>query len=292
MTGWMRYAALSMTAALLTGCAVTVPESPVKFPTVAAPFARPANVKQTMLFRPAGGAGPFPAVVLLPTCGGMEGHVIDWAERFVSAGYVVLTVESFVPRGTANNCNAQPATKYDDVTKDAALALTHLRTLSFVDGDRLALMGFSFGANAGLRLSSASYVKQMGLSVDGLRAIASVYPRCYPVGQNFVRPGGRLDNLIGDVAIPTMLFLGAIDDETPSIECVTRVDRFKAQGKPISYKVYPDTTHAYDSKTNGLQGRYVVHERGRFFYRYSPDATEDTWREAKAMFDRELKGTK
>ena len=266
--------------------------SPVVFPSEAVPFLRPANSKQTMLFRPSDGAGPFPAVILLPTCGGMAPHVLDWAERLTKAGYVALTVESNMPRGIAVSCNRNPRVKYDDVAADAAAALEHLRNLPLVKRDSIGLMGFSYGAGAGLRLASGSYRKRMGLAMEGLRAIASFYPRCYPSGEEYVARGARRENLTGDIVTPTMLLLGAKDDESAASECVTRVDRISRDGKPISYKLYPDTTHAFDDARNGIQGRSIPSDRGSFFYRYSPQATEDAWIEVKALFDRELRGGK
>lgn len=63
-----------------------------------------------------------------------------------------------------------------------------------------------------------------------------------------------------------------------------------ARGQPIQYKVYPNTTHGFDSPGAGLQGRQIYHgTRGPFLYRYNPDATEDAWREVEALFNRHLK---
>jgi dienelactone hydrolase len=46
------------------------------------------------------GKGPFPAVVLLHTCGGVKPHVsVDWPNYLTGLGHVVLTVDSFGPRG-------------------------------------------------------------------------------------------------------------------------------------------------------------------------------------------------
>ncbi len=46
------------------------------------------------------GDGPFPAVVLLHTCGGLQPHVItDWPDYLTGLGYVTLSVDSFSPRG-------------------------------------------------------------------------------------------------------------------------------------------------------------------------------------------------
>lgn len=167
----------------------------------------------------------------------------------------------------------------------AAAAFEHLRKLAIVDRDNLGVLGLPFGAGVALRLASASYQKALRYGSSGLRAVASFYPWCPQSGRAFNRSGIPTEGLAGDIATPPMIFIGALDDETLPSPCTERVDRLKAQGKPIDYKLYPDTTHAFDSKENGLAGRTV---RGRYFYRDNPAATEDAWREVKALFARAL----
>lgn len=265
---------------------VRLPESPVVFPSEAVRFARPGHLKQTILFRPSEGSGPFPAIVILPTCGGMASHIYDWAERLIGAGYVALLVESNTARGSPNNCSNPPPIKYDQQVVDAGVALEHLRRLPIVDRNRLGVMGLSFGAGVGLRMASESYQRALPYGADGLRAVASFYPWCARAGRGFDSRDIFTEGLPSDIVTPTIMFLGAIDDETLPRPCTERADRMKAEGKPINYKLYPDTTHSFDSREIGLAGRTV---RGRFFYRYNPAATEDAWRELKDFFGRNLK---
>lgn len=286
-----RYRSIGAAAAgvLLAACTpvatLQMPKSPVVFPSEAVGFTRPANLKQTILFRPVDGSGPFAAIVILPTCGGMQSHNYDWAERLTTAGYVTLLVETNLARGVVNNCVNPPLIKYDEMIVDAAAALEHLRTLPIVDHNNLGVLGLSFGAGVALRLASASYQKALPYGSSGLRAVAAFYPWCAQSGRAYNSSGIPTEGLQGDVVTPTMIFIGALDDETLPHWCTDRVDRMKAQGKPIDYKLYPDTTHAFDSRENGLAGRTV---RGRYFYRYNPVATEDAWREVKALFEREM----
>src|SRR3954471_8522384 len=58
------------------------------------------------VFKPAG-AGPFPAVVVGHTCGGVNRpHVRERMREFLAAGYAVLAVDSFGPRGV-QSCRNQ-----------------------------------------------------------------------------------------------------------------------------------------------------------------------------------------
>ena len=67
--------------------------SPVAFPTVT-DWGEPTTLTGT-LATPSG-KGPFPAVVMLHPCSGMESaHGKMWAARLLDWGYVVLRVDSF-----------------------------------------------------------------------------------------------------------------------------------------------------------------------------------------------------
>jgi hypothetical protein len=50
---------------------------------------------------------PRPAIVLLHTCAGMSEFEEMWSDRLVTWGYVVLTVDSFTPRGVEYVCTGQ-----------------------------------------------------------------------------------------------------------------------------------------------------------------------------------------
>lgn len=94
------------------------------------------------------GKGPFPAVVLLHTCSGVTSHISDdWPYFLNGLGYATLTVDSFGSRGYGR-C---PNPMYGDttgITRDAYGALAFLATRPDIDGDRVAVMGFSFSAFA------------------------------------------------------------------------------------------------------------------------------------------------
>jgi len=118
------------------------------------------NVAGSILTKPQGD-GPFPAVVMLHTCGGVGYHLNRWRRLLDEAGYVVLLVDSFTPRGAGVVCDNWNVS-VDEVAADALAAAAHLRKLPFVDGSRIGVVGFSYGAMAGLRLASEGYVKRQG----------------------------------------------------------------------------------------------------------------------------------
>ena len=58
----------------------------------------------TGVLRKPGGPGPFPAVVLMHGCGGIQPGNEIWASDLTTWGYVTLLVDSFTPRGLNVRC--------------------------------------------------------------------------------------------------------------------------------------------------------------------------------------------
>src|SRR6266705_4020809 len=87
----------------------------------------------------AAGEGPFPAVVQLHGCGGLEAQSYRWARWLAEHGYVALVVDSFGPRGAKADCRSAgpdepPITARFD---DAFGALRYLQSLPSVRADRI-----------------------------------------------------------------------------------------------------------------------------------------------------------
>lgn len=128
-----------------------------------------------LLFKPAGD-GPFPAVVLLHTCGGLQPHVTQtWPRYLTGLGYAVLTFDSYAARGYGR-CFESPGSRFHQIA-DAFGALEHLRTLPFVDGERVAVMGFSAG---GFAINGSIISRNRGRPGGAaFRAAISLYAGCY-----------------------------------------------------------------------------------------------------------------
>jgi dienelactone hydrolase len=107
------------------------------------------------LLRPAD-PKPAPAVVALHGCNGLfntRGELarrhIDWGERFLAAGYVVLFPDSFRSRGLESVCDTrQRRVVPRDRGGDATAAADWLADQAFVDRDRIALVGWSNGGSS------------------------------------------------------------------------------------------------------------------------------------------------
>ncbi len=141
------------------------------------------------------GAGPFPAVVLLPSCLGLPSNRAAIETALVRAGYVALFVDEFSTRGLKETCSVD----FAQLAPDAFGALRFLAGQPDVDAGRIAVFGFSQGADGALAVAASPSGRAHGVP-DGLafRAAAAFYPPCAN------QAGQRL-------AIPTLIVVGAAD---------------------------------------------------------------------------------
>ena len=179
------------------------------------------------------GAGPFPAVVVLHGCGGMhEATKQKLLDDFVAWGYVVLFVDSFTTRGIAHACTSSAFATTLRRRPDAYGALLFLARQTFVDPQRVAVAGFSQGAGITLFMAETNafdlFVPPSHLR---FRAAAAFYPLCRIVA---ARP-----------AIPTLIFIGALDDWTRPTACSDKIIEWGDDGPPIELVVYPGTYHGF-----------------------------------------------
>src|SRR5512147_1101212 len=100
----LRIAPIALLAVLAVGCAGTLREEHARFPG-ATPGGGAALA--ATLVRPAG-PGPFPAVVQLHGCGGVDAQSLRWARWLARRGYLALVLDSFGPRGWPADCRSHP----------------------------------------------------------------------------------------------------------------------------------------------------------------------------------------
>lgn len=188
------------------------------------------------LYKPEG-SGPFPAVVLVHTCGGLQPHMTDRAKELVKAGYVVLLLDSYGPRNHRAFCQHTTGVGAPRVYKDAFDALNHLSALPAINADRIYLVGLSLGSFAASTAASPSVAKLIG-STKRFRASVGWYGTC-KVGQAW-------DLVRADTDKPLLLLLAKNDQEIPIAPCFPLLEEMKAAGKPVSWHVYSDATHGWD----------------------------------------------
>lgn len=209
------------------------------------------------LLRPDSGSQPAPAVLLLHGCSGpitSRGRIAAreraWMDLFVAKGYATLLLDSFNPRGFASICaNGQrPITAEKDRPYDAYGALAWLRAQPFVNGEKIAIMGWSHGAMTTLATISEQMIKEVGWTQPGFVTAVAFYPGCIELNKT------RYVN-----KTPLLMQLGEKDDWTPAKNCVAMAKA--AQGRaghaPIEVDVYPGSHHAFDNPTGKVNARTV-----------------------------------
>ena len=166
---------------------------------------------------------------MLHDCSGLgprsSGAPGRWAKELLSQGYVVILPDSFSTRGFPNGICTDTSKNRFEVrpfvrARDARAARAFLQTLSYVDKERIGLMGGSHGG----------YTTLVTLSRpgSGFAAAVALYPRCTFFQQ--LKPD-----------VPLLILTGELDDWTPAKECVPLA------GERITVKVYPGAHHSFDS---------------------------------------------
>ena len=240
--------------------------SSVHFPSVYS--ASPVTLDGS-LYRPQG-PGPFPAMVLLHTCSGVQQLELQWAAWVRARGYVALVVDSFTPRGMRNCGGGAPWANGED----AFGALTYLRSLPFVDGKRIGVMGWSYGATAALRAATTSAVVESEPRAGGFRVSVAFYPSCNAFGS--------------DTNIPVLMLLGGNDDWMPPAQCVAAAEALvKRGGSTVEWTVYPGATHAFANSELRAGVMYLGH-----YLKYDADATADAEKRVEAFLATHLRGTR
>jgi dienelactone hydrolase len=251
---------------LIAGCAGAIGslQVPVQFP-------RPATLTGD-LYRPAGD-GPFPALVLLHGCSGIQPNTRAWAEWLKVQGYVALALDSFSGRGLKRLCSdASPLTGQARAT-DVWAAAQYLKTLPFVDGARIGAIGWSHGGWTVLHSPRFDY-----LYPDvTLKALVAFYPACR-------------DQAVYRGSIPLLILAGAEDNWTPAQPCEFLAESARRDGKDVTIVVYPGAHHGFDSAHVARPVVIADARRGAgATVAYNPRAHEDAEKQLKRFLDAKLK---
>ena len=230
----------------------------------------PGDRIQGYLARP-DGAGPFPAVVGLHGCAGMHDTTKQrLADELVARGYVLLLVDSYATRDIDHACTSTAFTTFLRRRPDAYGALVFLADQTFVDPKRVAAVGFSAGARISLSVAEPRSFEPFVLPSNlRFRAAAAFYPPCM---QAVARPG-----------IPTLIFIGALDDWTPAAKCAHRIAGWGDDGPPVELVVYPGAHH-------GFYYRHLQPGTTMFghWLEYNGEAADDATRRLHQFLDRHL----
>lgn len=232
----------------LAGQTAAAADELVKFASAAAVFPQAAAIRsgaglspgatgiRGYLTRPKG-AGAFPAVVLLHSCLGLPSDRQSIGSMLADWGYVALFVDDFASRGLGDTC----AVDFPEGLADAYGALAFIARLPYVDKTRIAVVGFSQGADTALQLASLRPTAAFAIQPDlAFKAAAAFYPPC----------GNQLGT---PLRLPTLILVGSADTVTPASYC-EELARSKASAE-VKLVVYAGAGHVFDDPafTGGKQ---------------------------------------
>jgi len=194
---------------------------------------------QARLFLPSDGAGAVPAVVLLHGAGGVSwARERRYARQLAARGWAALVVDVFDAR-------VEPGTGFTErllnVTEamflaDAYAGLRFLAEHPRVDGDRVALVGFSYGGMAALYALHAQVAERY--AGDGRRFVAhaAYYAPC-------IARFERVDT----TGAPALILYGSADAIVDPARCDAVVRDLRRGGSAVTLAVYEGAAHRWDA---------------------------------------------
>jgi dienelactone hydrolase len=218
-------------------------------PAVAAPLATPQQVEipsssgtlHAQLFKPEG-AGPFPTVIALHGCGGLNGQsdqiqprYRDWAEQLLKDGNAVLLPDSYGSRELGPQCRVKErrVLARRERVVDILASRQWLSQQPWVSQDRISLIGWANGASA-LLWAVRPQLSSRKIEPD-FRAAVAFYPDC------------RISSGLGwSARVPTLLLIGASDDVSSPAACRQMVDGARGRSALARIVVYPGAAHDFD----------------------------------------------
>ena len=208
------------------------------------------------------GDGRRPAVIVVGDNWALDDHNRDVGRRLAKAGYVAI-VPDVVSRagGTSSFASREEIAKAvsqlsdDNVIKDLMGAQNYIKSQSFVQPNKIGVIGFCWGGGKTFLFTTQS--KDLAATV--------IYYGPIPKDLDAVK----------NITAPVLGNYGELDKPISS-QVPRLAEEMKKNGKSYDYKIYPDAPHAFNSD---------VRED-----RYRPEAAKDAWGRTLEFFKKHLQG--
>lgn len=199
--------------------------------------------------RPAGSKPKVPAVLILHGSLGVDGRGAFYAKALQEAGIATLEITMFPP-------GDPPRAGIKATMPHAAAALKWLAAQPTVDGQRLGVMGFSWGGIMSLLMSSELVQERLGKDVPKPVAFAPFYPTCSILVRSLVNPHSAFYNAHTRMSgAPMLIHVGTRDDfEEGERPCDALVAMWPAAAREhTTVSNVEGATHEFDSQKPGGQ---------------------------------------
>lgn len=209
--------------------------------------------------RPAGTSTRVPAVLILHGSGGVDGRGAFHAKALQEAGIATLEITMFPGGG-------RPRAGTHVTMPHAAAALRWLAAQPGVDGQRLGVMGFSWGGVMSVIMASELVQEKLGKDVPRPAAFAPLYPVCSVLVLRLVDPRHPYHNAQTRMrAAPMLIHVGTRDDyEEGERPCDPLVAMWPSAARAQAKVRYVEgATHGFDWQWSAIQIYDNVAHAGR-----------------------------
>lgn len=204
------------------------------------------------------GKGPFPALVVIHEWWGLVDWIKENARRFAEHGYVALAVDLYRGKTVATPDLAHELSRglpEDRALRDLKAAVAYLRQQSFVNPQRIGVIGWCMGGG---------YALQLALNAD-VTACVVCYGRVVTDAEGLKPLKAAVLGIFGD------------RDRGIPVETVRAFEKaLQKRGVVHTIHIYPGVGHAFMNPAN---------QRG-----YNAEAAQKAWQEIFAFLDTHLKG--
>lgn len=182
------------------------------------------------------GNGPFAAVVVIQHQYGVDKFTEEMTERTAEAGFFAVTPDLYHRDGP--DCKDDGPTRRGrardvNIIKDVNATMDYLKKSKFVDGNRVAILGFCMGGRVAYLMAAAS---------KDFKAAISWY------GGSCFRPWGEAPTPFertAEINCPIQGHFGETD-QNPTLEDMAKIAaELTKHGKAHDFYVYKDTGHSF-----------------------------------------------
>ena len=199
-----------------------------------------ALIDRAEILLPAG-PGPFPVVVQMHGCGGVQPMQRRYAKAAVETGVAVVILDSLTPRRigrreaqltVCSGLRLRGAERADDLR----VALDCVRAQPWANPERIAAAGWSHGAWSIMEALAAG---DANAGIEALKLVVLVYPYAGPLARTASQGWGRNRPAV-------LACIGGRDAVVGSLAPRRAIRRLEDDGLDVGLIDFPDATHCFD----------------------------------------------
>lgn len=191
------------------------------------------------------GAGPFPTVIMMHGCGGLQPFLFHYATAFRDAGLAAVVVDSFAHRRISRfSAHLTVCTglrlRGAERAVDLFAVLDWLSDQSWCAPGRISAAGWSHGGWAIMdAMALASRAPKRLACAQSIEGVVLIYPYCGPPSLTLSRGWGPLRPKVTAI-------LGGRDAVVGARSPKQTLDRLSRDGASVTLHMFADATHAFD----------------------------------------------